>query len=276
MSQPLRAEQVLRRALVIWGLGHLAIGDRRGWLLILAQPLAIGALVVLTALFIEGTRWMVVFPGLVLVLVVWLFQALNAYRRAVARGAAAGGELQVALFLPLVVALVTGFWLIGGTSGSPATTLREYVSAWQNGRTEVAQELFTTTVDGAALSQTWTAQLNVLRAQVANAALRFGPTSGIDADQPFNSLRFSEIASTDADVAVVNVEIVRRQRVETVLLGFIPTATQETVVVEQLGTISLRALTVAGPSWLPPLRTGARAWRIESVDLPTASPVGNR
>lgn len=276
MSQPLRAEQVLRRALLIWGLGHLAIGDRRGWLLVLAQPLAIGALAVLTALFIEGTRWMVVFPALVLLLVVWLFQALNAYRRAVARGAAVGGELQVALFLPLVVALVTGFWLIGGTSGSPATTLREYVSAWQNGRTEVAQELFTTTVDGPALSQTWTAQLNVLREHVADAALRFGPTSGIDPEQPFNSLRFSELASTDADVAVVNVEIVRRQRVETVLLGFIPTARQETVVVEQLGTISLRALPVAGPSWLPPLRTGARAWRIESVGLPTASPVGNR
>ena len=36
---------VLRRSLVVWGLGQLAIGDRRGWLLLLAQPLAIVGLI---------------------------------------------------------------------------------------------------------------------------------------------------------------------------------------------------------------------------------------
>jgi hypothetical protein len=103
---------------------------------------------------------------------------------------------------------------------------------------------------------------------VAAAAVQFpGLLSGIDPTQPFNSLRFTEQPSTSADTSTVLVEIVRRQRVETVLLGFIPTASQETVPVETLGTITLVAVPDQAPAWLGNMRSGAKVWRVQSVDL---------
>jgi hypothetical protein len=250
------AATVLRRSLFFWGLGQLAIGDRRGWLLLIAQPLAIAGLFVFAAVLIQGTRWMVVFPALLVVLLVWLGQALAAYRQAVARGAVPGGELQVVGFLPLAVVAVTAFWLVGGSLGAPATTLGRYVSAWEHGDSEEATELFTTPMTTAEIDAMWVAQTAYL-------------------DQPFNSLRFTEEPSTSPDVSTVAVEIVRRQRVETTLLGFIPTATQETVVVEQVGSIDLRALPDTPPSWLSGVNTGARVWLIETVGLQTeASALG--
>lgn len=265
------AASVLRRSLFFWGLGQLAIGDRRGWLLLIAQPLAIAGLFVFAAILIEGTRWLVIFPALLIVLLVWLGQALAAYRQAVARGATPGGELQVVGFLPVAVVAVTAFWLVGGSLGAPATTLGRYVSAWEHGNSAEAAELFATPMTTAEIDAMWAAQTAYLEQEVTAAAIEYGPLSGIDPDEPFNSLRFTEEPSTSADVSTVAVEIVRRQRVETTLLGFIPTATQETVVVEQLGTIDLRALPDTPPPWLSSVNTGARVWLIETVGLDTAS-----
>jgi hypothetical protein len=262
---------VLRRSLVFWGLGQLAIGDRRGWLLLLAQPLAIVGLFVLAAVLIEGTRWMVVFPALLLVLAAWFGQALSAYRRAVELGARPGGELQVVGFLPLALVAVTTFWLVGGSLGAPASTLARYVSAWEHGRSADAVALFAEPISQAEIDAMWAAQTAYLEQQVSAAAIQYGPLSGIDPEQPFNSLRFTEQPATAADLSMVAVELVRRQRVETLLLGFIPTATQETVVVEQLGTITLRALPDPPPSWLAGLNSGARVWLIETIDLATAT-----
>ena len=39
------------------------LGDRRGWLLLIAQPIAIVAVAVLAATLIDGTRWLVVFAA---------------------------------------------------------------------------------------------------------------------------------------------------------------------------------------------------------------------
>ena len=264
------AASVLRRSLVLWGLGQLAIGDRRGWLLLLAQPLAIAGLFVLTALLIEGTRWMVVFPALLLLLVAWLGQALAAYRQAVARGAKPGGELQVVGFLPVAVVAVTVFWLVGGSLGAPATTLGRYVAAWESNDAAKAADLFATPMSTAEIEAMWVVQTAYLEKQVTAAFIEYGPLSGIDPEEPFNSLRFTEEASTSADVSSVAVELVRRQRVESLLLGFIPTATQETVVVEQLGTIDLKALPDTPPPWLAGIRTGASVWLIDTIALTTA------
>ena len=261
---------VLRRSLVVWGLGQLAIGDRRGWLLLLAQPLAIAGLIVFAAVLIEGTRWMVVFPALLLLLVAWLGQALAAYRQAVARGAKPGGELQVVGFLPVAVVAVTVFWLVGGSLGAPATTLGRYVAAWENNDAAKAVDLFATPMSTAEIEAMWVVQTAYLEKQVTAAFIEYGPLSGIDPEEPFNSLRFTEEPSTSADVSSVAVELVRRQRVESLLLGFIPTATQETVVVEQLGTIDLKALPDTPPPWLAGIRTGASVWLIDTIALTTA------
>ena len=261
---------VLRRSLVVWGLGQLAIGDRRGWLLLLAQPLAIAGLIVFAAVLIEGTRWMVVFPALLLLLVAWLGQALAAYRQAVARGAKPGGELQVVGFLPVAVVAVTVFWLVGGSLGAPATTLGRYVAAWESNDAAKAADLFATPMSTAEIEAMWVVQTAYLEKQVTAAFIEYGPLSGIDPEEPFNSLRFTEEASTSADVSSVAVELVRRQRVESLLLGFIPTATQETVVVEQLGSIDLKALPDTPPPWLAGIRTGASVWLIDTIALTTA------
>ena len=262
---------VLRRSLLVWGLGQLAIGDRRGWLLLLAQPLAIGGLIVFAAVLIEGTRWMVVFPALLLLLVAWLGQALGAYRQAVARGATPGGELQVVGFLPVAVVAVTVFWLVGGSLGAPATTLGRYVAAWENNNAAEAAQLFATPMSTADIEAMWVTQTTYLEQQVTAAFIEYGPLSGIDPDEPFNSLRFTEEPSTAGDLASVAVELVRRQRVESLLLGFIPTATQETVVVEQLGTIELKALPDTPPPWLAGVTTGASVWLIDTIALTTAA-----
>jgi hypothetical protein len=55
------------------------------------------------------------------------------------------------------------------------------------------------------------------------------------------------------------------------LLGFIPTATQATVVVEELGTIDLKALPDTPPAWLAGVKTGASVWLIDTIALTTST-----
>jgi hypothetical protein len=263
------AASVLRRALLIWGAGHLALGERRGWLLVMAQPVAILALALSAALLIETTRWLVVLLLLALVLVVWLLQALDAHRRAQLAGGAPGGEMQVAALLPLAVVLLGGFWLVGGDLGSPAATLQRYVSAWQSDRPENAVALLAEPPDPTALGADWQSQREQLRLLVAGAAARYGAQSGLDAGVPFNSLRFEEVPLSRAGGrTIVNVDLVRRERYETELFGLIPTAAQRTVLVQRLGNVHLAARPAPSPEWLPSwLVAPARIWLIEDVSL---------
>src|SRR6188474_346312 len=126
---------VLRRGLLIWGLGHIAIGDRRGWLLMALQPLVIVGLLMVAVQLIDGTRWVLAFR---------VAQAIHAYRKAVELGAKPGGELQAALFLPVAVGVLTLFWLIGGRHGSPTATLEAYAVAFLTGKPEAAAHLYVT------------------------------------------------------------------------------------------------------------------------------------
>ncbi len=264
-----RASVVLRRALLVWGAGHAALGDRRAWLLAPLQVVAVVALVVATAQLIETTRWLVVLLGLVGLIVAWLGQALDAHRRAVAAGAAPGGELQLAAALPLLVVLVGGFWLVGGDLGSPAATLQRYVSAWQNDRPDEAVGLLAEPPDAAALDVEWQAHRERLRLLVGAAATRYGSQSGLDARLPFNSLRFEDVSASPASSqAVVRVDLVRRERYETQLFGLIPTAAQRTVLVQPLGEVRLHAAQAPPAAWLPGwLVAPARVWLIDEVAL---------
>ncbi|HUG48785.1 MAG TPA: hypothetical protein VMP67_10285 [Candidatus Limnocylindria bacterium] len=263
------AAAVLRRSLLVWGLGHLALGDRRGWLLLLLQPLALGAVAGVSVLLLDTTRWIVVFPCLTLLIALWLGQAIHAHQRALALGAQSGGELQLAWAMPIVVAVLTAFWLFGGDHGSPAATLQEYVAAWHAGRSEEARALFVDPPAAAELAAAWQAQDDYVSQRVGQAALMYGPASGLDPESPLAGLRYIEVESAGSpDTAMVAVEIVRRQRVETALFGLIPTATQETVLVERAGVVRLRAVPTRWPAWLPGSQAPPHAWRIEAVDLP--------
>lgn len=260
---------MLRRALLVWGAGHLALGQRRGWLLVLLQPLALAGLLVLAGLLIEGSRWPVVLLALVGLLLIWLGQAIDAHQRATRAGAQPGGELQLAALLPPAAALLAGFWLVGGSLGSPSATLQRYVSAWQADSPAPAAALFLEPAEAASLGAAWQAQRQLLIGLVEDAARQYGSQAGLDPQMPFNSLRFEEqVEGRLAGQAVVAIDLVRRERYQTQLLGFIPTAAQRTVPIRRLGVVRLQAVPAATPWWLPAgLANPSRVWRIDEVLL---------
>jgi hypothetical protein len=266
------AASVLRRGLVLWGLGHISIGDRRGWLLLLLQPIAIAVLLVAAVQLIDGTRWLVIFPPLAALLVAWVAQAVHAYRRAVELGAQPGGQIQAAVFLPFAVLVVTLFWLVGGRHSSPTATVEGYVIAWVSGRSQLAASMYVTPPSTADLEATWAVQSAYLTERVTVLAAEYGPSSGLDPSQPLDNLRFSDPIPLGAGLATVTADIVRSQRVETMLLGIIPTASQETVVVEPAGAITVALVDQPPPAWLPTGRLASSAWLIRNVEVGASSP----
>ena len=148
----------MRRALLAWGLGHLALGDRRGLVLLALEVAGLALIAVLTAAFLEGSRATLVFAALAVFFGVWGAQAVDAQRRAVDAGGRPGGAVLLLALTPIAATVMTGFWLVGGSSGSPEATLQRYVSAWQNGRADVADPLFLSPPGVAALRTRWTDQ----------------------------------------------------------------------------------------------------------------------
>ncbi len=258
---------VLRRGLLIWGLGHIAIGDRRGWLLMALQPLVIVGLLMVAVQLIDGTRWVIVFPPLAAILAFWVAQAIHAYRKAVELGAKPGGELQAALFLPVAVGVLTLFWLIGGRHGSPTATLEAYAVAFLTGKPEAAAHLYVTPPAADAVAANWAAQSDYLAERVGVLAQQYGPMSGLDPEQPYDNLRFGEPTPAGPGRQTVEIDIVRSQRVEDTILGIVPTATQENVVVEPVGLITLALIDEPPAEWLPFGKLSSQSWRIEDVTI---------
>lgn len=231
------------------------------------QPLAIIVLLVAAAQLIDGTRWLVLLPPVAVLLVFWAGQAIHAYRRAIELGAAPGGELQAAVFLGCAVAVLTVFWLVGGRHGSPSSTLEAYVIAWMNGRSVVAAQLYVVPPTQEQLEATWSAQSAYLADRVTELEDQYGPASGLDPSVPSDSLRFAEPVVTGPATATVEVDIVRSEQVQTMVFGLIPTASQQTVVVETAGTIRLALIEEAVPTWVPLGGLHESAWRIATVTL---------
>lgn len=256
---------MLRAALIGWGLGHVMLGDRRGWLLLLLELLAVAGIGLAAVALIEGTRWLAVFPALVGFVVIWLTQAFDAYRRAVRGGAQPGGEFAIVAVLPVALTVLTAFWIVGGRHGSPTATATGYVEAWVAGRSDVAAQLFATAPDETRLRADWDAARALLVERIGRARGVYGPESGLDPGLPFTSVRVHEAAPSNGRVAIV-VDIVRSRRVQTTLLGVIPTAAQETVTVERALTIWLRLVPDEPPSWWPLPRLDSYVWKIDAID----------
>ncbi len=269
------APVVMRRALVVWGSGHLALGDRRGWVLLALQVLSVVFLVVLASAFLEGSRAFLVFLALAVFFAAWGGQAVDAQRKAVAAGGSPGGAIQLLALAPVVGIVMTGFWLVAGSSGSPEATLQRYVLAWQDRRADLAAQLFVSPPAADALAVRWAQQEAYLRDRLGelSASGGGGPEAGIDPERPFRSLVVTlpdqprlepDIPGTEADRVTAYLEIVRPVRRETTFLGIFPAARQEMVPVERVGRAVLRAVP------LEP-RTGLgrenRVWRLESVEV---------
>jgi hypothetical protein len=240
---------------------------RSGWLLLIAQPVAIAVVAILSVAFIDGTRWLVVFVPLILLFVVWIGQARDAYQRALRAGYAPGGEWAIVAVLPIMLTALTVFWLVGGRHGSPSATLQAYADAWIADRPDVAAQLFVAPRAPEDMDRRWDADRNAVVERITRARATYGPESGLDPGRPFDSLRFREVAATDGRVAMVG-EIVRSRRVQTTLLGFIPTAGQETVVVEPDVTVWLSLQPQTAPDWLAILPVDSFVWKIETIEEP--------
>ena len=260
------ARTVLRVAIVGWGLGHVMLGDRRGWLLLILQPVAICACALLAVGLIDGTRWLIVFPPLVALLVFWIAQAVDAHQRALRMGSQPGGEMAIVALLPIALTVLTLFWLVGGRHGSPSATLQQYIEAWMDNRPETAAALFAPARTPGSVSAEWGVESQTLSQRIAAAEATYGEESGLDSDHPFDSLRFGDpVVSGDSRVSMT-VDIVRDERVQATVLGFIPTAGSQTVVVERELTIWLEEDDQPQLTWLPFGGFDSFSWRISAID----------
>ena len=242
------------------------LGDRRGWLLLIAQPIAIVGVAALADVLIDGTRWLVVFPPLLALLVFWIGQAVDAHQRALKMGAKPGGEMAIVLLLPIALTLLTGFWLIGGRHGSASATLQSYIEAWIHNRPEAAATLFTPPRTPDSVSIQWATELQLLDGHIDAAYATYGDESGLDPNRPFDGLRFRDPVSVGDGRVSMTVELVRNERVQTTFLGVIPTAGQQEVVVERDMTIWLQQLPQDPPAWLPFDGLESSSWKITSID----------
>jgi hypothetical protein len=128
--------RVLRRAVLAWGLGHLALGrTSTGVALLGLEIVAVGLVAWLTAGLADTSLYLVPFLAGVGFIVAWASQAVHAYR--LARTAAASTDVPARspalamgwLTVPLL-AWGAGFWLIGADAATPAAVLDRFVTAW--------------------------------------------------------------------------------------------------------------------------------------------------
>jgi hypothetical protein len=131
------AGSVLRRAVVAWGFGHIALGlDGLGRALLGAEAAAVALIAWLTIGLADTSAYLVPYVAGVLFLAAWGWQAVDAYRRA--RRAEPVDELALTrseavaigwLALPMLI-WSAGFWLVAAEEATPAATLDRFVTAW--------------------------------------------------------------------------------------------------------------------------------------------------
>lgn len=222
--------RVLRRALIAWGWGHLAIGRAvLGRTLLVAEIIAVLLVTWLTAGLAESSAYLVPFLAGIGFIATWGWQAVHAYRAAQAMRparpptperspATAIGWLSVPL-----LAWGTGFWLIGAHAATPAAALDRFVSAWT--ADALPADVFPDAVVRAA----------------ADAADRLG--TGPDR---FRDVRFSVVEQGGGRARAVG-EAIHYERRATRLFGIFPGSELVPVGDEQLLSLELAARPVELP-----------------------------
>jgi hypothetical protein len=257
---------VLRRALIAWGLGDLALGRPRAavaWLL--AEVLAALAVAWLTIGLAETTAYVIPFVAGFLFLVAWTAQATAAYHRARAASGDTGpapvgspAAVMVWLGIPLLV-WGTVFWLVGGQSATPAAVLDRFETSWAD------------LAAGGSLPDAVAANPVAVGAAARGALAALQATCTADNDETCGSpalllrdLRITVTAQSD-ETATAVAQVVTFERRPSTFLWFI--AGTELVPVPQrtILTFDLRA----APAPLPGgIDVGARTWRIVNASVP--------
>jgi NADH:ubiquinone oxidoreductase subunit K len=259
--------RVLRLALVLWGLGDLALGRRSAavtWLI--SEAVALAAIVLLVIGFGDTTWYVVPFVAGIAFIATWVVQAVRAYGHAQRTQGAIGptpprspAAAIAWLCLPLL-AWGTGFWLVGGGSSSPAAVVDRFETAWPP------------TVGGARLDPAL--QLDVASEQATRDAIErlqglcaAGSLSADCADAPGNLLRevrFS-IAQASAVTATATAQLVSFERRPSHFLGIFPATDLVAVPRETLLVLRLQAVDALLPGGID---LGARRWQIVGATAP--------
>jgi len=237
--------RVLRRALVAWGLGHLALGRHRvARGLLLAEAGFAGIVAWLTVGLADSSAYLIPFMAGIGFIVAWAWQAIDAYRAAhrlqSARAPAPERSPAAAmgwLSLPLLI-WGAGFWLIDAHSATPAAVLDEFVTDWS----------------GDSLGATWSPGV-IREADAAAANLGTGPDR-------FTDVRV-RIVSADASRATAVAESIHFERRESRFLWVFAGNELIPVVDERVLTLEL----VARPVELPGGGDiGAVRWELAEAD----------
>ncbi|MGH2407057.1 MAG: hypothetical protein ACRDF7_03110 [Candidatus Limnocylindrales bacterium] len=259
-------QRVVTLALIGWGLGHVALGLRRGWLLLAAEVVALLLLIGIGLPRIEGDAVDGIFLAVVLFFVIWVAQVIDAYRRAAHVGAPPGSAIGVLALLPVAVLVFSAFWMVGGAAATASATLDRYVDAWRHGRPDAADHLLLVPMGPAAMTARWTAADAVIGSRLKALAGSLGPGSGFDAQRPFTNLEFRLQPSTGAADARVSIVVVRHVSIRSSFLGLVPTAVQQTEVLDQIGTIDLTAVPLMPSGGLGDW-PATQAWRVVGLVL---------
>lgn len=246
MSSPDPAT-ALRRSLLAWGLGHLAIGrGAAGWSLLAAEVLAVAGVAWLTIGLANTSAYMLPYLAGVAFIVGWALQAVDAYSSAVGMRDGDHGEPRRSaaaaigwLCLPLL-AWGAGFWLLGTQAGTPAGVLDRFITAWSRD----------------ALDSAWPAEVTG-PAGMAAGTLGEGPNR-------FHDVRL-RIVSVDDGRATAIAESIHFERRATRLLGIFPGS--ELVPVADRPVLELEL--IATPVPLPGGGDiGAMRWEMVKASLP--------
>jgi hypothetical protein len=238
------------------------MGDARGWLLLAVEVAWLVTLGVSLAL-LQTDRWLISYALLTSFILAWVAQAIAAYgraRRVSGRTSGAGWLLAVS---PVVIALLTGFWLVAGSLSSPASTFERYVGAWQAGTPGAAAALFADAPDPVRLAADWMADDREVRDRI-RALADADPSWDLDREHPERNLRFDYHAGDPVPGAQrvrFDVHVVRQVSVPTSFFGLMPATRQETRVVDTVGQVDLLRRSISGPLAF----TGASVWLIERV-----------
>lgn len=269
MSASVDPGRVLRRAIVGWGLGHAALGQREVGAALLAAELLGLALVGAAAATLADTTWYLVpFVMGSAFLVAWTAQAVHAYRIA-QRSAGAipptprGSAAAVAAWLAVPLLLWgTAFWLVAATAATPGAVLDRFVTAWPEGSGRSAA-LAAVTDQPDRLAGLADAVLDDLRQRCAAGTL----TSDCG-DARANLLRGVRVRvenGATGEHASAVAELVRYERRPVRFLGM--AAGSELVPIPQAQLLHFEL--AARPAPLPGgLELGARRWTIVNVTRP--------
>jgi hypothetical protein len=250
--------RALALSLLVWGAGLIRLGKPVGWLLVGLEVLWIAALGLSIGL-LPTDEWVVCYLLLAAFIVLWVGQAIWAYRVARRLSGRTTGAAWLLAAAPVLIVVLTGFWLVAGALASPAATFQRYVGAWQRDDVAAAAPLFATPEVAQQLTARWSTEDKLITSRVAalNAA---NPKLDLNAQDPRSNLRFVE-QPVSADAAAFEVQVVHDVSVPSTFLGFIPASRTETQVLAVLGHVTLGRYPIEGPL----ATTGAGIWQINGA-----------